>query len=186
MNPSATSREEIMSVCREIAAHSGLNALSVRNVARECGVAPSTLYNYYSDKDEITLATVESIWQDIFHTGDVCETDFTFPQYVEYLFDCAKRGAQSYPSFLTAHSVALAGSRKGEAKNTMERYFSHMKTGMLEVLHADKNVSEKAFTPALTEDDLMAFVLDNILLLLMKGAQSCSALCELICRIIYP
>ena len=57
---------------------------------------------------------------------------------------------------------------------------------MLEVLHADKNVSREAFTPALTEDDLMAFVLDNILLLLMKGAQSCSALCELIRRIIYP
>ena len=52
-----------MQVCRRIAAQEGLSALSMRTVARACGVALGTLYHYYADKDALLIATVESIWQ---------------------------------------------------------------------------------------------------------------------------
>ena len=39
MNPGATSKAAIMQVCRRIAAQEGLSVLSMRTVARACGVA---------------------------------------------------------------------------------------------------------------------------------------------------
>lgn len=39
MNPGATSKAAIMQVCWRIAAQEGLSALSMRTVARACGVA---------------------------------------------------------------------------------------------------------------------------------------------------
>lgn len=185
MNPGVTSKEAILQACRKIAAEQGLPAISMRGVTKECGIAPGTLYNYYSDKDELLIATVESIWKDIFHRGGICEASYPFPDYVRYLFDCAKRGASKYPNFLTAHSIAIAKSRKGEAKSTMERYFSHMKAGMQSVLQADARVNPAAFSPAFTQSDLVDFVLDNILLLLVKEAGDCTALAELVRRAIY-
>ncbi|MGM9538178.1 MAG: TetR/AcrR family transcriptional regulator [Candidatus Onthomonas sp.] len=185
MNPGVTSREAIMQVCRRMAAEQGLPALSMRAVAGECGIALGTLYNYYSDKDELLIATVESVWQDIFHLDGVCETAFSFPDYVAYLFDRARAGAAEYPNFLTAHSIAIAKSRQGEAKSTMERYFAHMKAGMLAVLRRDPGVRPAVFSPSFTESDLVDFVLDHILLLLVQDEADCTALTELVRRVIY-
>lgn len=65
MNPPNTSREEIMRVSRKIVSEKGLPALNMRTLAKECGIALGTLYNYYSDKDELVVAAIESVWQDI-------------------------------------------------------------------------------------------------------------------------
>lgn len=185
MNPGVTSKEAILGVCRQIVARQGLQAVNMRAVARESGVALGTLYNYFSDKDALLIAVVESVWKDIFHTDGTCETDFSFPDYTAWLFHCARAGAEQYPHFLTGHSIAIAKSRQGEAKSTMERYFEHMRTGMLQVLRADPAVNRAVFSSDFTEMDLVEFVMDHILLLLVKNAGDCTALTELVRRVIY-
>lgn len=80
MNTGVTSKEAIMQVCRQIVAAKGLPALNMRLVADECHIALGTLYNYYSDKNELLIATVESIWKDIFHMNQKCENCFSFPE----------------------------------------------------------------------------------------------------------
>ena len=39
MNPTVTSKEEIIAVCQKIAKERGLEAISIRSVASECGMA---------------------------------------------------------------------------------------------------------------------------------------------------
>ena len=53
MNTVITSKEAIMQVCRRIVAEKGMNALNMRLVADECGIALGTLYNYFADKDDL-------------------------------------------------------------------------------------------------------------------------------------
>lgn len=67
----------------------------------------------------------------------------------------------------------------------MEHYFAHMKKGMLEILEADSAVDKKAFNESFTESEFIDFVLDNIVLLLMQGKTSCSALVKIIQRVLY-
>lgn len=161
MKPVATSIEAIMKVCREIVMEKGLEAISMRTVAQRCGIAAGTLYNYYADKDALLLAAVES------------------------LFTQAKEGAARIPQFLTAHTVAIAKSRRGEGRSTMERCFAHMKAGLLDVLQRDPQVDPAAFTGALTQAKLVDFVLDNLLMLLAQGAEDCGVLCALLRRVLY-
>lgn len=185
MNPGITSKEAILQVCRKIAAEQGLPALNMRAVASECGIALGTLYNYYADKDALLLATVESVWKDIFHRKSKWETGLPFPDSVAGLFRCIQDGSAQYPNFLTTHSLAITKSRQGEAKDAMEQCFAHMKAGLLEVLHADPRVDSAAFSGALTEADFVDFVMDSLLLLLVKESPSCDALVELVRRVIY-
>ena len=185
MNPGVTSKEAILQVCRRMAAEQGLSAINMRAVARECGIAPGTLYHYYTDKDALLLATVESVWKDIFHGRGHCETAVAFPDYVAELFACAKQGTADYPHFLTSHSVALAKIREKDAKALMGQQFCHMKAGMLAVLNADDQVNPAVFTPSFSAADFVEVVLDNLLLLLLKDAASCRTLTELISRVLY-
>lgn len=185
MNKGATSREYIMQVCRKIASAQGLETLTMRRVARECGIALGTLYNYYSDKDELLIAAVESIWREIFHGNECCSTGVSFPDHVSRLFKRARDGADKYPDFITAHSMVLAKSQKRQAKNAMEQYFDHMKSEMLTVLQADPQVNATAFSPSFLQSDFIDFVMDNILLLLIKESESCAVLIGIIRRMIY-
>ena len=154
----------------------------MRVVAGRCRVALGTLYNYYSGKDELLIAAVESVWQDIFHAGQDCRTGFSFPDYIAHLFRCVRQGAEKYPGFFTAHSIGMAKVKSGDAGSVMERYLKHMKGGMLAVLRADPAVDPAAFSPSFTEEDLVDFVLDHLLMLLMQGKDSCEVLLVLVRR----
>ena len=185
LNTVITSKEAIMQVCRRIVAEKGMNALNMRLVADECGIALGTLYNYFADKDALVLAAVESIWRDIFHAGPPHETAPSFPGYVAALYARIRKGALAYPGFLTGHSISIAGAKRGEAKSVMEHTFAHMKTGMLEVLRNDPSVPENAFPPTFSKEDFVGFVVDHLLILLVQEQPNCNILLEIIRRAIY-
>lgn len=185
MNTVITSKEAIMQVCRSIVAENGIKALNMRSVADQCHIALGTLYNYYADKDALVLATVESIWREIFHAGHQDRMGASFPDDVAELYARVRKGAEAYPGFLTGHSISIADAKRGEAKSIMEHTFAHMKSGMLEVLRNDPSVSEDAFPPSFSEEDFVGFVLDHLLILLVQGQPNCNVLLEIIRRVIY-
>ncbi len=193
-----------MQVCRRIAAEQGLPALNMRTVAKECGIALGTLYNYYSDKDELLIATIGSVWQDIFHVPQEDKSSggaLPFPEYVGRLFRHVQAGFREYPDFFTAHSVAVTGSnryRQGaakdptqppdsrhKAKNAMDMCFAHIRSSLLAALRQDKSIAPGAFSGDLTEEGFVEFVLDNIIVLLVQNKSCEAALTEMISRIIY-
>lgn len=186
MNKEITSKEDILQICRGIAATQGFGKITMRAIAQECGIALGTLYNYYPNKDDLLIAAVKSIWEEIFPEDKGARPALSFPDYAARLFACARNGTTQYPNFLTVHSMVLAKSPKGHARNAMEQYFNHMKTGMLEVLQSDPKVSRTAFSPDFPQSAFIDFVLDNILLLLMQDAENCTGLTEIIRRVIYP
>lgn len=185
MNTVITSKEAIMQVCRGIVAEKGLKSLNMRLVAKECHIALGTLYNYYADKDALVLATVENIWYEIFHANTQQKSYISFPGYVENLYANIQRGAESYPNFLTGHSLAIASVKRGEARSIMEQTFSHMRAGMLAALRADPALQKDAFSPALSEEAFVGFVLDNMLVLLVQGKKDCAVLLEIIRKVTY-
>ena len=185
MNVVVTSKEAIMEVCRQIVADRGLSALNMRTVAKECNIALGTLYNYFSDKNELLIATVESVWRDIFRIDRSCRSVLSFTDYVVRIYERVQSGAGQYPGFLTAHSVSIAKIGKGEAKSIMQRYFEQMKKEMLEILHGDRTVTQGAFSEEFTESDFIDFVLENLMLILVEKKEKLSAFIEILSRIIY-
>ena len=58
----AITKTEILDVAYARAQQDGLGGLSIRSVARECGVAVGTLYNYFPDKASLVSAIVLRFW----------------------------------------------------------------------------------------------------------------------------
>ena len=144
MNPPNTSREEIMRVSRKIVSEKGLPALNMRTLAKECGIALGTLYNYYSDKDELVVAAIESVWQDILEKS-APDSGVRFSQYVMHIYARILSGLKDYPDFFAAHSISVAGSAKGKARGTMERCFGKIRGELHAALLADKTLTAAYF-----------------------------------------
>lgn len=80
-------------------------------------------------------------------------------------------------------SVATIYQEKG--RESMNKYFLHMKKELLATLNADSRVKDDTFPPTFTKEDFIDFIFSNLLTLLMKQASSCDFLLEVIRRIIY-
>lgn len=86
MNPKATTPEAICAACRAIVQEKGLASISIRSAAKAAGVAPTTIYTYFPNKEALLLAVTASIWQDIFDLDELDEEELGFAGYVEALF----------------------------------------------------------------------------------------------------
>lgn len=185
INAAVTSKEAILRTCREIVSREGLSALNMRSVAEACHVALGSLYNYFSSKEDLLMATIESVWEDIFHMERQGERDLPFPEYVRWIFERVHSGAAQYPNFFTAHSISFASSAKSRARDTMNAYFDHMLQDMQHALRADGAVRRDLFTQDFTELAFAGFVLNNLLMLLAQGRADCEVLLEVIRRTLY-
>ena len=55
MNTVVTSREQILGAAKEIAALEGVAQISIRGVAKACGVSVGSIYNYFPTKSELVI-----------------------------------------------------------------------------------------------------------------------------------
>lgn len=184
MNPPNTSREEIMRVSRKIVSERGLPALNMRALAKECGIALGTLYNYYSDKDELVVAAIESVWQDILEKS-APDSGVRFSQYITQTYAHIIEKLKDYPDFLAAHSISVAGSVKGKARGMMERFFGKIRSELHEVLMNDKNVDRSIFSETFREENLIGHILDTITISIINGKPDCATLTEILDRLLY-
>ena len=182
MSP-VTSKELILAVCRQIVSENGLPALNMREVARRCGVALGSIYNYFPSKDDIMIAAIDSVWHDIFHMRE-CGSLSCFTDYVSDMIENIESGKKHYPNFFTSHTMSLAEDGAGKPSQIMPKYFEHMQSGLLKVLNNDSRVRPDAFTEAFTQADFAEFVLSNIIGHLTKSFQP-DILVEMIIRAIY-
>ena len=185
MNKTVTSKEDILSVSRELAAEKGIQEINMRSVAARCGFAVGSVYNYFSSKNDLMIAVIDSIWNEIMQGIADCQTSLCFTKKVESLFYGVKSCGEKYPLFFSIHSMSIAKSGKEKGRETMNQYFECIKADLLNCLREDINVKQTFFSKKCTQEDFVAFVFANVLSLLMQGQDSCDVLIELIKGAVY-
>lgn len=55
-------REQLLNEARDILYSEGYSALSIRRLAKTCGIAPGTVYNHFRSKDDLTAVLILSDW----------------------------------------------------------------------------------------------------------------------------
>lgn len=185
MNHTITSKEAILLMSTQIAMETGLSSVNMRTVAKRCGVAVGSVYNYFPSKADLLAATVGMFWKRIFHRITRFEKSQNFMACVEALFQTILNGLEEYPSFFSLHSMSFAPEEKEKGRAVMEEYFLHIKQGMLQSLSSDSMVRTDAFDDQFTPKGYVDFIFDSMISYLMKGKTSCDFLLELIRRTIY-
>ena len=60
--PSSTSKEQILAVALQLAQQQDLAALSLRQLAKELGISPTSLYRYFENKHKLLLYLASWFW----------------------------------------------------------------------------------------------------------------------------
>ncbi len=198
MNTVITSREAILNASRQLVKTEGWQAVSIRQVAAACGVSVGSIYNYFDSKSDLTAATVESIWHDIFHFPGQ-EAGFTcFSDCVGWIFDRLREGGEEYPGFFTVHStMGFLGdgekggkgeeekARKENAKQRMTQSWEHIQKELGAVLAKDQKVRPGVFNDILTPQKFTEIIFSLIISALIRHNYDDSAVLELVRRTLY-
>lgn len=185
MNKADISRETILHVSRELLCSEGWKAVNIRTVAASCQVSVGTIYNYFASKSDLVGATVESIWQDIFHFSGSDEGMDTFVGCVQWMFKCMKNGEERYPGFFRSHPMIFLGEDKSGGQELMAQSWKHMQGGLYRALMSDKKVRREAFNDKLTPEQFVEIVFSLTISALLRQNYDCSGIVEMISRIIY-
>lgn len=184
MNKVITSKEAILCVGRDIVMKSGLQGLNIRDIAKQCEVSVGSIYNYFPTKSDLIIATIESVWCEMMQNLTF-STDDDFLVSVHSLFCDIQKGSEKFPSFFSSHSMSILEEDKAKGREHMDKYILQLKKGFLSIIDADKDIRHDAFSKDFTKDQFLDFVINNFITLLIKKANTCDVLLEMIKRSIY-
>ena len=74
--------QKLMAEARRQVRENGYAALTIRSVAKGCGVGVGTVYNYFDSKDALTAAFMLEDWKNCVHRIDDCAAASEVPEPV--------------------------------------------------------------------------------------------------------
>lgn len=186
MNKSATSKEMLLEIARDISYREGISKVSIRRLASESGVAIGTVYNYYPSKADLVADVMEDFWRNVFHGSHFDTESGDFLGSVKEIYE---RVSMNLGVFEKEFLEDLTGMEKEERKKSRmigENYVIHMKTGVLRILLKDERIDPTVWTEEFTPEMLVDFTFSNMVSAMREGGKDCRYLLMVLKRLLYP
>ena len=174
MRNAVISRDEILEASRLMLQEKGWSAIHMRSVAIRCGVSVGSLYNYFPSKTELVAATVESVWQELFHVPEDLTGEERFCKVIQWLHDSIQEGNRRYQGFLILHAMGFTtGEGKVEGRRMMERVQGQLRKSLCRMLREDEQVNQSVFDSRLTPEGFVELVFSMLITALLRGEEEC-------------
>lgn len=185
-NKPVINKQQILDTAFELASIKGLSGLSVREVARACGISVGTMYNSYPTKGELVNDVVGRFWSEALseHMRDATSGG----DFIEFCRDLATQLDHTLKRFQNdwlSEIAALDTHDLVSAREREESCFVHVRRGLVVALQEDTSIDRSRLTGPLTPEALCAFVWDSMLSSIKRGDDSCETLFELLKRTLY-
>ena len=185
MNPMATSKENILQISRKLIQQNGWAGVNIRSVAAACGVSVGCIYNYFESKTDLLSATVESIWNDIFHHPEDEAVFQDTLSCVRWMYRQLEYGCQRYPGFFTHHALGFVQQDTADGKQQMQRAWQHILDALCTVLRNDARIRADAFTEEFTVEKFAEMLFSLMLSALVRQDFDPSTVLEIVRRTVY-
>ena len=185
MNPMATSKEDILQISRKLIQQNGWAGVNIRSVAAACGVSVGCIYNYFESKTDLLSATVESIWNDIFHHPEDEAVFQDTLSCVRWMYKQLEYGCQRYPGFFTHHALGFVQQDTADGKQQMQRAWQHILDALCTVLRNDARIRADAFTEEFTVEKFAEILFSLMLSALVRQDFDPSTVLEIVQRAVY-
>ena len=185
MNPMATSKENILQISRKLIQQNGWAGINIRSVAAACGVSVGCIYNYFESKTDLLSATVESIWNDIFHHPEDEAVFQDTLSCVRWMYKQLEYGCQRYPGFFTHHALGFVQQDTANGKQQMQRAWQHILDALCTVLRNDARIRADAFAEEFTVEKFAEMLFSLMLSALVRQDFDPSTVLEIVRRAVY-
>ena len=173
MNKRVTTREAILAETMTIAVREGVDKVSIRKIAKACGIAIGSVYNYFPNKESLIAAVSEQFWERILDNQEqIYMSGMGFCAFLEH-----------YYSFLYGRLVRYDRSWLAEMKSLAPQKSAVML--LKKVLLEDVRVNQSIWNMELNEDAFCEYVLTNLMALLRSGENNCRFFLFLLEHLLY-
>lgn len=181
----ANYKERILSSAKEIALTEGMTKIDIRSVAKNCGIASGTVYNYFHSKGDLLVAVIEDFWEDAFQNIDwriFAHNDFytnlekMYNILNEYLNKFKENWLEEL-SFLKTHEKQLGRQKQNE-------YFKTIGNRIMAMMDMDDIVRNYPWSEEVSKEKMAEFIFDNMLINLRKGERDINFFIKVIKKIL--
>ena len=161
-----TMHDTLLHLDRSIADTDGIGAVSIRAIAGRAGIATGTVYNYFSNKDEILLALTEQYWIQTLAEMKTAVTADSFCGQLKQIFiflrDQIDRSAGKLMSSL--------GALDSKARTRMASMQSALEQSLLQSMEGDGAIRENIWNEQFTKQQFTRFVMSSMTAMLRTRA----------------
>ncbi len=125
-------RENILKRAEELIDLGEYESFSIRSIAKDCGIAVGTLYNYFTSKDELLMEVIGEHWHSMIDEVDKkCESAETLTDCVCHICTGIRRFSERHTKFWTASimggfSYSTGTDWKRSLRASISERFTHL------------------------------------------------------------
>ena len=174
-------RDQLLNSARDIAAAEGTEAINIRRLATQVGIASGTVYNYFQSKEDVLLALTEEYWRNAMGEMRQAIHADTFTGQVAEIY-----------AFLRARIDDSAGTLMGSLREVeaagrqrMAAMQAGLRAAIVRRMEADGRIRTAVWNERFTKERYADFVLQNLLMLLQKKEDSIDFFLDILERTLY-
>lgn len=164
----ATTRDSILDTAFDLAMAQGVGALDSRTIARECGVAVGTIYNYFPDIAALRTEVIGRFWRKALERADLRVDNGEGGGALSYCRRLSYALHESMEGFRTnwlRDLSTLDGRTRQRTRDAELNCFEAIKEGICLALENDERISQTVravLDEAALADFIWASMLDSI------------------------
>lgn len=176
-----TLQENLIALAHEIILEQGLDGLNMRALAKRANIASGTVYNYFTNKDDLLLAMTEKYWQNALTElkKQVSTGDFLVELKEIFHFLTDKLDTAAFRLMGSLSRVEKSGRLR------MIEMQKELKLILIEGLEKDSKIAPEVWNEHLSKEQFADFIILNMLALLQMKVTHLDTLLEIIKKIIY-
>jgi AcrR family transcriptional regulator len=173
MRQKVTSTDQILEAAMGIAIREGVDKVSIRKLAKECGIGLGSMYNYYKDKEALISAVSEQFWDHILEDHEK-----------------VYRKGMGFTLFLEQYYGFLHGRLARYDKSWLFQMNGRTKRGEIirllhSVLEKDDRINPAIWNMELNQDAFCEYIFVNFMALLQAGENNCRFFVFLLEHLLY-
>lgn len=163
-------KERILSSAKEIALRQGISKINIRAVAKNCGIASGTVYNYFPSKGDLLVTVIKNFWEDAFKNIDwrSCEHN-DFYTNLEKMYSILNEYLNKFKENWLEELSFLKTQEKQLGRQKQNEYFKIISDRIITMIDMDEIVRNYPWSEEFSKEKIAEFIFDNMLIKLRKG-----------------
>lgn len=168
--PESITRDELLAEACAIASTHGIAALTIRGLAKRCGVSIGTVYRHFSSKSELSVAAIESFFRrELFDDFCLPAQGRNYLAYCRLFADRISDVMARFRSQWLGGAEALPEAERIAAKKREQQLVGHILAGLARVFEEDPDINHAALPSGVTGETMSALVFDAVVAQIHSG-----------------
>lgn len=178
-------REYILIRAEELTRTVGLVGLNMRELAKVCGLAVGTVYNYFPTKGDLQMEIVRRFWEGLpSHMERSAQGEKSFLERLEIHYQQLYSYLELFRADWLRQLTALPAAQRDVGKMREAEFFDVLRQLVAKAIEEDPQLSKARWEEPITRERVVDFTFSQMLSMLRRGEENPAFLLAVLKRIL--